>query len=303
MKSGLAWHCEDDNYPYVITVLHYLRLDEGIVDGNLRYKDNKGKWLYPEEVVKISSNKFLKKDDKSEVNVGLSESMSKSKRNTVDPQNIINNYGADSVRLFILSDSPPEKDVQLSESGMSSSFKFIQKFWFISDQLIKVTKKNKIVSNNEIDTFTNQAIDKINYALDRFRYNVIIAVFHEIYSFFKKILEENKNFKNLEVNFIKVLIVMTPVIPHLTYECLNKLTKNEIKWPDVDQKQLIKNEKIIVIQINGKKRNVITIKENITEDILIKKIKEMKLVEKYISDKKIIKTIYVKDKLINIIVK
>ena len=111
--------------------------------------------------------------------------MSKSKKNTIDPQKIIQVYGADAVRLFILSDSPPEKDIQWSENGMSSAFKFIQKFWSLNEQVLSVIKKDKIASKSEIDVFTNQSINKINFALEKFRYNVIIAVFHEIYSFFK----------------------------------------------------------------------------------------------------------------------
>ena len=213
-------------------------------------------------------------------------------------------YGADAVRLFILSDSPPEKDIQWSESGMSSSFKFIQKFWLLSDEIINLTKTNQTESKKEIDIFINQSIDKINFALDKFRYNVIIAVFHEIYSFFKKLSNENKNYKNLEINFKKILIVMSPVIPHITSECLSKLgDQNNLGWPSVDKDFLKSDENIIVIQINGKKRNTITITNEINESDLIEKIKEMKLVEKYINNKEIIKTIYVKNKLINIIIK
>jgi len=212
-------------------------------------------------------------------------------------------YGADAVRLFILSDSPPEKDIQWSESGMSSSFKFIQKFWLLSNEITNLIKKEKKESKEEIEIFTNQCIAKINFALEKFRYNVIIAVFHEIYSFLKKILEENKNYKNLLPNFQKILIVMSPVIPHLSSECLNifGLEKN-LNWPKVDEKYLKSDERIIVIQINGKKRNIITITKEMEEKELITKIKEMKLVDKYIDNKKISKIIYVKNKLINIII-
>ena len=80
----------------------------------------------------IDGKKFLLKDQTKKIKVGSSESMSKSKKNTVDPEKIIQNYGADSVRLFILSDSPPEKDVQWSDEGMNSSFKFLQKLWVLN---------------------------------------------------------------------------------------------------------------------------------------------------------------------------
>ena len=93
------------------------------------YKDESNNWVSPEEIVSKDGKKYLKNDTSKEVSVGPSESMSKSKKNTIDPENIINNYGADAVRLFILSDSPPEKDVQWSEDGMTASYKFIQKLW------------------------------------------------------------------------------------------------------------------------------------------------------------------------------
>ena len=268
------------------------------------YKDNDNNWLSPDEVISTNEKKFyLKAKPNQEVIVGPSESMSKSKKNTVDPEKMIESYGADAVRLFILSDSPPEKDIQWSESGMSSSYKFIQKFWLVCEQVNKLVILEKLNPNTEIEIFTNQAIEKINSALDKFRYNVIIAVFHEIYSFYKKISDEKKNYKNLQNNFIKILTVMSPVIPHLAFECLDHLNKKkEIKWPEVNKEFLKTDEKIIVIQINGKKRNTITINKEIDEKQLIAKITDTKLVDKYIADKKIIKTIYIKNKLINIII-
>ena len=93
------------------------------------YKDKKNNWISPDEIEIVNGKKILKKDNSKKIKVGPSESMSKSKKNTVDPEEIIQNYGADSVRLFILSDSPPEKDVQWSDEGIASSYKFIQKLW------------------------------------------------------------------------------------------------------------------------------------------------------------------------------
>ncbi len=269
------------------------------------YKDQNNNWISPDDIVTDDGKNFyIKNKPSSKVTVGPSESMSKSKKNTIDPEKMIKIYGADAVRLFILSDSPPEKDIQWSENGMSSSFKFIQKFWSMSGKIIENTKLKKIETNSKIEMFTNQAIDKINFALEKFRYNVIIAVFHEIYSFFKKISDENKNYENLENNFKKILIIMTPVIPHLTNECLNKMQhQDEIKWPKVNFEHLKSNEKNIVIQINGKKRNTILVNGEIDEKNLIEKIKNSKNVEKYIDGKQIIKTIYIKNKLINIIIK
>ena len=107
------------------------------------YKDQTNAWLSPDEVTSEDGKKFYKKDSPSEqVIVGPTESMSKSKKNTIDPENIIKNYGADSVRLFILSDSPPEKDVQWSDQGMLASFKFVQKLWTLNSKILDKIKDN-----------------------------------------------------------------------------------------------------------------------------------------------------------------
>ncbi len=270
------------------------------------YKDKNNNWLNPDQVLTDDGKKFfLKNKPSEEIKVGPSESMSKSKKNTIDPEEMIKSYGADSVRLFILSDSPPEKDIQWSDSGMSSAHKFIQKFWTMSENIIKIIKNNKPdLTNNEIDFFTNQAIHKVNNALEKFRYNVIIATFHEIYSFYNKVIENRINYSNLSDNFEKILVLMIPVTPHLANECLiNLIGKNNVKWPEVNYEQLKTEESEIVIQVNGRKRNIISITKGAEEELVIKNIKEMKLIEKYIKDKEIFKTIFIKDKIINFIIK
>ena len=105
------------------------------------YKDKNNNWLSPNEVFSEDGKNFFKINDKKEkVIVGPSESMSKSKKNVIDPEKIIENYGADAVRLFILSDSPPEKDIQWSEQGMVASYKFIKKFWILHKKIIEKIK-------------------------------------------------------------------------------------------------------------------------------------------------------------------
>ena len=107
------------------------------------YKDENNKWISPEEIFSENGKDFFEKKDKSKkVKIGASESMSKSKKNTIDPQDIIKEYGADAVRFFILADSPPERDVQWSDEGMRSSYKFIQKFWVLNEQIFKLCKNN-----------------------------------------------------------------------------------------------------------------------------------------------------------------
>ncbi len=270
------------------------------------YKNENNEWISPDEVFSENGKDyFLKVDESKKIKVGPSESMSKSKKNTIDPQNIISQYGADAVRFFILADSPPERDIQWSEEGMISSYKFIQKFWLLSENILKITQSGKILEKNEkIEIFINQIIEKINQALNKFRYNLIIACYHEIYSFFKKISEENNNYENLQYNFEKIMIIMMPVVPHIANETLERFNyTGNIKWPEVNQKYLVQEKVEIVIQINGKKRGSIKIEKDIDENEIIKRIKQTKVIEKYLKDVKLLKTIYVKNRLINLIIK
>ena len=271
------------------------------------YKDENNKWISPEEIFSENGKDFFEKKDKSKkVKIGASESMSKSKKNTIDPQDIIKEYGADAVRFFILADSPPERDVQWSDEGMKSSYKFIQKFWVLNEQILQLCKNNSENYNEELDIFTNQALNKINQALEKFRYNVIIATFHEIYSYFKKIVENKNDFTNLKNNFEKMILIMMPVIPHLANECLEKLNNNNYennKWPNVEKKYLLKETNDIVIQVNGKKRGIISAEKEATENDITDQIKNKQLIDKYLITGKLIKTIYVKNRLINYIIK
>ncbi|MDA9083720.1 leucine--tRNA ligase, partial [Candidatus Pelagibacter sp.] len=168
------------------------------------YKDQNNKWLSPEEVFSENGKEFFSKINRLEkIKVGPSESMSKSKKNTIDPEQMIKNYGADAVRLFILSDSPPEKDVQWSDQGMIASYKYIQKFWILHKKIVLKSQEQKNepqVFSKTIEEFTNQIINKINVSLNKFSYNVIVANLHEIYTFFNKTLEEETLNENLLVN-------------------------------------------------------------------------------------------------------
>ena len=271
-------------------------------------------WLSPDEVIsKNGKDFFSKSNSKKKVVVGPSESMSKSKKNTIDPEIMIKDYGADAVRFFILSDSPPEKDIQWSEQGMMASYKFTQKFWGLSKMILKqisnveTNKNNKNQSEigNEIDIFTNEIIKKVTHNLENFHYNVIIANFHEIYNFFNKILIQN-NFSNTELknNFIKILKIMQPVLPHMISECLTNFKQDHASdWPKLDSKFLEKKTVQVVIQINGKKRGIISCKKDIVEKDVIEIVKNSDEIKKYLKDKQIIKNIYVQNKIINFLVK
>jgi len=267
------------------------------------YKDQNNKWLSPEEVSSEDGKEFYKKDSPSEkIIVGPTESMSKSKKNTIDPENIIKNYGADSVRLFILSDSPPEKDVQWSDQGMMASFKFVQKLWTLNSKILdKIKNNDQDDEGKDLTKFTNQLINKITQNLEKFHYNVIVANFYEMYNFLIKEIDKPIKKEILIENYKKILILMNPFIPHFSNECLNTINENQINWPEISKKDLIEEDINFVVQINGKKRAILKIKRDVVEKEILKIIKTNLEIEKFLKDQTIKKSIFVPNRLINII--
>ncbi|MDA7459597.1 leucine--tRNA ligase [Candidatus Pelagibacter ubique] len=268
------------------------------------YKDQTNSWLSPEEVTSEDGKEFYKKDNPSEkIIVGPTESMSKSKKNTIDPENIIKNYGADSVRLFILSDSPPEKDVQWSDQGMLASFKFVQKLWALNSKILdKIKDNNQNDEGKNLTKFTNQLINKVTQNLEKFHYNVIVANLYEMYNFLIKETDKPIKKEILIENYKKILILMNPFVPHFSNECLNTINEDQIKWPKVSKGDLIEEDINFVVQINGKKRAILKVKRDMIEKEILETIKLNQEIEKFINNQKIKKSIFVPNRLINIII-
>ncbi len=268
------------------------------------YKDQDNNWLSPEEVEKRNEIVVKKDNPNVKVKVGPSESMSKSKKNVIDPEDIINTYGADSVRLFILSDSPPEKDVQWSEQGMASSYKFIQKLWILNTLILsKIEENHPKDIDDEFKKTTNIFVNNVTNNLSKFTYNKIIANFYEVHSSILKLIKKKYSPKTILDNYTKILICMMPVIPHFSNECLKLLkTNSKIKWPDVNKQLLIEENINFVVQINGKKRGLIKVNRNISEEGIINLIKENDEINKYIKNQELKKKIFIPNKLINIII-
>jgi len=271
------------------------------------YKDEKNNWLSPEEIFSDDGKNFFTIKEKQNVKVGPSESMSKSKKNTIDPEKMINDYGADAVRLFIMSDSPPEKDVQWSMEGMEGSYKFIQKLWSLHKKFSNKINNNEKGQNDEnITKFTNTLIHKITNNINDFRYNVIIANFYEMYNFFNKELDKPISKEILIESYHSILKLLNPFIPHFASECLDELSifeERDESWPKVDDKYL-NNENInLAVQINGKKREVLYTQRDLDEEEILKMITNNEKLKKYIENKKIIKKIFVKNKIINLIIR
>ena len=269
------------------------------------YKDEKDNWVSPDEIITIEGNKYLKNNNSIKVKIGPSEAMSKSKRNTIDPEKIVSDYGADSVRLFILSDSPPEKDVQWSNQGIEASYKFLQKLWNLHQRIkTKIEGTSEGTEHKDLDKFTNQFIKNFSKNLENFSYNVIIANLHQMHSFLIKEIDKNLSTEKLRKNYTKILTCMMPVIPHFTSECLKEIEIKieEISWPSFDESLILEEKINLVVQINGKKRALLNIKRDLEEEKILEEIKKDKNLLKYIENISIKKKIFIPNKLINIII-
>ena len=273
------------------------------------FKNQNDEWVFPDDVIE-ENGKFFEKKTKQIIKVGPSESMSKSKKNVIDPKTVIDLYGADAVRWFVLSDSPPERDIQWSDEGISGSYKFIQKVWTISEMIQNIDNDNKINLEDikQAKKITNKLIKEITYNVENFHFNVAVAKFYEFLNFLSKMLHDKKaEMKLFKEIFSDFLILIYPFTPHIASECWEKTHgKQEIhlaKWPTFDEK-MIKEEKVnIVIQINGKKKTLLNTESDQDQEEIIQKCLEIESVKKLLAGKHIVKKIYVKNKLVNIVVK
>jgi len=267
------------------------------------FKTEKGKWVFPKEVIEKNGSYFL--DNKEQVLKGDSQAMSKSKKNTVDPDDIIKIYGADAVRWFILSDSPPDRDIQWSDSGIQGAFKYIQKIWRVCEK-IKIYKKEKEENDNNFLIKTNILIKEITECIEKFHINVAVA---KLYIFLNNLNEEiDKKILNEEdiINaYKKYLIIISAFIPYIANECWEKTTKqnnlSSQEWPKIENTLIKKDHFDVVVQINGKKRAIINAINNESEENIFSKSLAIKNIKVILDEKNIIKKIFIKNKLLNIV--
>jgi len=267
------------------------------------FKTEKGKWVFPKEVIEKDGSYFL--DNKEKILKGDSQAMSKSKKNIVDPDDIIKIYGADAVRWFILSDSPPDRDIQWSDSGIQGAFKYIQKIWRVCER-IKIYEKEKKETDNNFLIKTNILIKEITECIEKFHINVAIA---KLYIFLNNLNEEIDK-KTLDKDSIiesykKYLIIISTFIPYISNECWEIITKkNDLtsqEWPKIQDNLIQKDRFDVVIQINGKKRAIINAINDENEESIFSKSLAIKNIKVILEEKNIIKKIFIKNKLLNIV--
>jgi leucyl-tRNA synthetase len=267
------------------------------------FKTKDNKWIFPKDVIQENNSFFT--TDKEKIFKGDSQAMSKSKKNIIDPDDIIKIYGADAVRWFILSDSPPDRDIQWSDSGIQGSYKYIQKIWKTCEKIITYKEYDNITKNNFLIT-SNSLIKEITDCIEKFHINVAVA---KLYVFLNNINEEMDK-KNLKLEdlidiYKKYLIIISIFIPFIANECWEKITGknnlNEQNWPKIENFYLKKDNFDIVIQIDGKKRAIINATNNEDQESIFIKSLAIKNIKVILDTKKIKKKIFIKNKLLNIV--
>ncbi|HEX8414588.1 MAG TPA: leucine--tRNA ligase, partial [Sphingomicrobium sp.] len=216
------------------------------------YRSADGRWLGPDEVAVGQGSSLIEIATGSPVQPGRIEKMSKSKRNTIDPEPIVDSYGADAVRWFMLSDSPPERDLEWSESGIDGAARFVQRVWRLVASAGGNAGRDLL-----IDKRLHRAIAAVGEAIDGLQFNKAVAQLYELVGALEKaVVSESRD------QAIGTLVqLISPMAPHLAEECWAKLGHTDLvalsNWPGHDPDLLIDDEVTIAVQVNGKLRDTI----------------------------------------------
>ena len=288
--------------------LGYFNLDEpfkglftqGMVT-HITYKNSKKEWVEPKNVNGIGN--VLRDNNQLKVEIGKVEKMSKSKKNVVDPTDIINSYGADTARWFMLSDSPPERDLQWTDTGIVASFKFINRLFEFVEKYKNY--KSKKPEDGAIIEELKIRINQVSENIEAFQFNKSVAKIYEFVNILndavtKKLLSRN----NLKWSLKKLSIILQPFVPHISEEIWSNLDNHTLcineNWIDEDVQNKIKFN--IAVQINGKTREVIEIETHLSKENILDVIKNNEKIKKKISGKNIVKEIYVPGKIVNLVI-
>ncbi len=276
------------------------------------YQDSKGGWLYPTEITKEKDGSFTKTDDSSAVTVGAIVKMSKSKRNTIDPQDILDTYGADSARLFILSDSPPERDLEWSEAGIEGAWRYINKIHrMVCEADLPAANTDKPGSFSDKTTslrrITHKTITEVAGDIEAFHMNKSVARIRELSNALGSFKPQDEADKwALREGFEALVKLINPMIPHLAEELWQILGHDTIlaeeSWPVFDEALLQADSVTIGVQVNGKVRASITLPKDADKKITEETALAEDGVKKAIEGKEIRKVIVVPNRIVNVVV-
>lgn len=262
------------------------------------YKDQNGSYLYPEEA-----------KNRKDVVIGRVEKMSKSKKNVVDPDDLIKKYGADAARLFVLSDSPPERDLEWSDAGIEGCFKYLNRLWNLVHNF--TAKKSSSIKasdeKTEIRKKIHSTINLVTNCLSKMQFNSAIALIRELNNEIIALdINDEKNHVSIEEGLSVIITLLSPFTPHIAEALWKEIGNKEIllkkSWPIADPSLLENDSYILAIQVNGKLRATISVPSNTSKEELQKIAFAEKNVVKAIENKEIKKIIIIPNKIVNIVI-
>jgi len=271
------------------------------------YTDADGKFVVPADVDE-KDGKLVHIETGAPITLGAIEKMSKSKKNVIDPHDIIEGYGADVARWFMLSDSPPERDVEWTDAGALGAWRFANKVW----DMVSETPKGSLQSAGSLDGITGAALDlrraihkasvKITDGINNFRFNTSVAQIYETVNALKK----HKDNDAAKTEGMSMLVrVIAPFMPHLAEECWAHLGGEglvcDAPWPEADPAMLVVDEITMPIQVNGKRRAEISVAKTASKDAVEKLAMAHPRIVEFLSDKTVRKIIVVPGRIINIV--
>ncbi|MCP3177654.1 leucine--tRNA ligase [Desulfuromonas sp. KJ2020] len=264
-------------------------------------------WLYPEEVVEDRCTRC-----QAEAVTGRNEKMSKSKKNVVDPDNLISRYGADTARLFTLFAAPPEKDLEWNDQGVEGCYRFLGRVWRIVYENHALLGAASIAPEQDgaarnLRRATHRTIKKVTEDIDgRFHFNTAIAAVMELVNALYGFEEKAKYPGAVREAIEAVLRLLSPFVPHITEELWSLIGHrdrlSEAGWPQVDAEALVEDEKLIVVQVNGKVRGKITVAVDAGEEAIKAAAIEEENVARFIEGKTIRKIVVVPGRLVSVVV-
>lgn len=263
------------------------------------YKDKEGNWLYPWEIYK-KDGKFYHEKTNDEVVVGSAIKMSKSKRNVIDPAEVLEIYGADAIRLFMMSDSPVDRDLEWSANGVEACLKYINKLWKMANIIADCEKNEIIDTSHNLFKKMHQTIKDARFQMEKFEFNKTIAKVRELHNLIDEVGFEDRTNHNLIFEAFKTMIlILHPIIPHISSEIATLMEFSLMEYPNFDEK-FIHNDKVtMAIQINGKIRAEIVVDSDISDEDCLNLAMQNEKVQKYLDGKNIKKSIVVKGKLVS----
>ncbi|PHS78069.1 MAG: leucine--tRNA ligase [Robiginitomaculum sp.] len=271
------------------------------------YTDADGGFVVPADVDE-KDGKLVHIETGAPITLGAIEKMSKSKKNVIDPHDIIEGYGADVARWFMLSDSPPERDVEWTDAGALGAWRFTNKVW----DTVSETPKGSLQSAGSLDGITGAALDlrraihkasvKITDGINNFRFNTSVAQIYETVNALKK----HKDNDAAKTEGMSMLVrAIAPFMPHLAEECWAHLGGEglvcDAPWPEADPAMLVVDEITMPIQVNGKRRAEISVAKTASKDAVEKLATAHPRIVEFLSDKTVRKIIVVPGRIINIV--